>query len=170
MRRLRVGSRVPRAAPTKMHPSQFRRLLFTTESTVLSGRGEMARGSCASAPRPALSPAQLPLRWTRWCERLRGRTRGVASRLRALPARFSPAGTRFGSSVSPRSCPSSPPARPQRPSSLSVLCTTNQTPFSERPFASPLRALAPGRPLEGQAGSSSAPAPTRRSTRFHCVM
>ena len=48
MRRLRVGSRVPRAAPTKMHPSQFRRLLFTTESTVLSGRGEMARGSCAS--------------------------------------------------------------------------------------------------------------------------
>ena len=36
--------------------------------------------------------------------------------------------------------------------------------------ASPLRALAPGRAMEGQAGTASAPAPPRRSTRCHCVM
>ena len=32
------------------------------------------------------------------------------------------------------------------------------------------RALAPGRAMEGQAGTASAPAPPRRSTRCHCVM
>ena len=35
---------------------------------------------------------------------------------------------------------------------------------------SPLRALAPGRAMEGQAGTASAPAPPRRSTRCPCVM
>ena len=48
------------------------------------------------------------------------------------------------------------------------LQTTRKNALSQTP--SPLRALAPGRAMDGQAGTASAPAPPRRSTRCPCVM
>ena len=51
---------------------------------------------------------------------------------------------------------------------VTLLQTTRKMALSLTP--SPLRALAPGRAMEGQAGTASAPAPPRRSTRCPCVM
>ena len=51
---------------------------------------------------------------------------------------------------------------------LTPLQTPRKNALSHTP--SPRRALAPGRAMEGQAGTASAPAPPRRSTRCHCVM
>ena len=51
---------------------------------------------------------------------------------------------------------------------LTPLQTTRKNALSQT--QSPLRALAPGRAMDGQAGTASAPAPPRRSTRCPCVM
>ncbi len=51
---------------------------------------------------------------------------------------------------------------------VTLLQTTRKKALSLTEAAA--RALAPGRAMEGQAGTASAPAPPRRSTRCHCVM